>query len=168
MTFSANIVRLIAVAGALALVAPEAVALPVPRPPMPSKPGVQQPGQPAKPKGRSNKNKNSKPQNPLETAVKDLEAAEKDIDGKNFSDASSMTKSAEQIVDQQAKAAKGKDGKGGNKDRADALGAILKDIKEAQKQIAARKSADATTALQGAVAGLETLIGGKGKGKKKN
>jgi hypothetical protein len=165
MSFSANILRLIAVAGSLALVAPEALALPVPRPPMPPKPGVQQPGQPAKPRGRSNKNKNTKPQNPLETAVKDLEAAEKDIDGKNLSAASTKTRAAEQIVDQQAKAAKGKDG---NKDRADALGAILKDIKEAEKQIAARKSADATTALQGAVAGLETLIGGKGKAKKKN
>ena len=70
------------------------------------------------------------------------------------------------VVDQQAKAAKGKDGKGGNKERSDALGAILKDIKDAEKQIAARKSADATTALQVAVAKLETMMGGKGKGKK--
>src|SRR5262245_61360831 len=77
---------------------------------------------------------------PLETALKDLQAAEKELDGKTLTDAKAKVSAAQGIVDQQEKQAKGK---GGDKDRASALDAVLKDIKAAAKDINARKTGDA-------------------------
>ena len=98
-----------------------------------------------------------------------MQAAEKELDGKTLTDAKAKVSAAQGIVDQQEKQAKGK---GGDKDRASALDAVLRDIKAAAKDINARKTGDAKGSLQSAITGLEALTGKgkdkKDKGKKKN
>jgi len=158
-----NLLRLVIACGFLAFVAGQADALP----------GVKAPTG-----GHNGKNKNAKPTDPLESAIKDLTQAEKDLDAKDGS-AGRLTKSAEQIVsgqEQQAKQARDqalergtatKEQKEHLKARITALEAVLKDIRSAHKAIGAHKTEDAKSSLQSAVTGLEGLTGGGGGKKKK-
>lgn len=143
--------RPLAVLTLLALTAGPVAAFPGIRPAMP-RPGA---GRPAM--HRPN-NRQAAPASPFQTAIQDLKAAEKDLADKNNAAADQKTRAAQQIVDQQTKMARAP---GGDKDRAGALEAVMKDIREAERQIAARKPDDATTALKAAAAGLEALAGKK-------
>jgi hypothetical protein len=163
---------MIAAAALLAFGAGEAFALPLIRPPLP--PGAA--GRP--PAGNKNKAKGKKPADPLEAAVKDLQAAEKDLESKDTAKASQMTRSAEQIVsnqDQLAHKARSQAAESGNatkeqkdhlKARVTALDAVLKDVRNAEKEIAARKTDDARSSVKAAIAGLEGLTGHEPKKKK--
>lgn len=124
----------------------------------PPKPGAGQQGK-RRPGNNNNKGKNQQG-GPIETAIKDLRSAEKDLEAKKSAEASQMTRAAEQIVSQASKQA---NGQGGDKDRGKALDTILKDIREAEKQIANRKPDDASTAIKSAITGLEALTGVKKK-----
>src|SRR5262245_5736048 len=76
-------------------------AMPRPGVGTPPRPGAGQQG-----KGRAG-NKNNKGKNqqggPLDTAIKDLKAAEKDLESKKSTEASQLTRAAEQIVSGAAK-----------------------------------------------------------------
>ena len=155
-----NVLRLVVGCGLLAMLATQADAFPG-----------------ARGGGHNGKNKNTQPTDPLDAAVKDLTQAEKDLDAKDGS-AGRLTKSAEQIVstqEQQAKQARDqalergtatKEQKEHFKTRISALGAVLKDIRGAEKAIAGRKTEDAKSSLQSAIAGLEGLTGKGGEKKK--
>ena len=90
-----------------------------------------------------------------------------------------MTRSAEQIVSNQAQLAhkaKSQAAENGNatreqkdhlKARVTALDAVLKDVRSAGKEIAARKTDDAKASVKSAIAGLEGLTGHEPKKKKK-
>lgn len=170
---SINILRFVAAGAIVAFCTAEAAALPIVRPPSP--PGVGGAGKP--PAGGRNSKKSKKASDPLDAAIKDLKDAEKDLGSKDNSAASRLTRSAAQIVSDQNKAAKQareRAGESGNvtkeqkdhlKTRITALDAILKDIRTAEKEIAARKADDAKTAIQSAITGLEGLTGGKKKKK---
>ena len=170
---SSHILRLIAAAALLAFGATEALALPVIRPPLPGG-SVKKP-----PSGNRNKGKGKKAADPLEAAIKDLQAAEKDLESADTAKARQMTKSAEQIVgnqDQLAHKARSqavesgtatKEQKDHLKARVTALDAVLKDIRNAEKEIAARKTDDAKASAKAAIAGLEGLTGHEPKKKKK-
>jgi hypothetical protein len=154
----ANALRLLAACGLLAFVAAPADAVPG-----------------AKGGGR---HKNSKPTNPLDAAIKDLKEAEKEIGSKEGSSASKLTHSAETIVSeqlQQTRQARDRamDNSNSTKEQRDQLKArvksldgVVKDIKTAVKEIAAKKNDDAKTAIQSAISGLEGLTGGGEKKKK--
>jgi len=171
MSRSRNLLRLIAAVALLAFGAGEAFALPVIRPPVPG--GA---GKPAG--GNKNKNKGKKSADPLEAAVKDLQAAEKDLESRETAKASQMTRSAEQVVgnqDQLAHKARSQAAENGNatkeqkdhlKARVTALDAVLKDIRNAEKEIASRKTDDAKASVKSAIAGLEGLTGHEPKKKK--
>jgi hypothetical protein len=152
--------RLLAVCGLLALLAAQADALP----------GVKGGG------NRGGKHKNTKPTDPLDAAVKELREAEKELGSKEGSKAGKLTRSARQIVSDQlhqARQARDRAADSGTvakeqrehiKARVSALDAVVKDIRTAEKEIAAKKADDAKTAIQSAIGGLEGLTGG---GKKK-
>jgi hypothetical protein len=132
---------------------------------------------PGLPHAGNHKNKNSKPTDPLDTAIKDLQAAEKALDSKDHSAASQKTHSADTIVAGASTAAKQtrdrliengapKDQKEQIKARVTALDAALKDIHTAEKEIAAKKTDEAKTALAAAITALQGLTGGGGDKKK--
>jgi hypothetical protein len=108
---------------------------------------------------RSNNNK-GKQGGPLDTAIKDLKQADKDLEAKKSSEASQLTHAAEQIVSQASRQA---NGQGGDKDKGKSLDAVWKDIREAERQIGNRKFDDASTAIKSAITGLEGLTGAKKK-----
>jgi hypothetical protein len=109
---------------------------------------------------RSNNNNKGKQVGPLDVAIKDLKQADKDLEAKKSSEASQLTHIAEQIVSQVSKQA---NGQGGDKEKGKSLDAVLKDIREAEKQIGNRKPDDASTAIKSAITGLEALTGAKKK-----
>jgi hypothetical protein len=160
--------RAVAAAAVVALGAAEAAALPIVRPPTRAPGGVHQPAA----GGRKHKTKTT---DPLDAAIKDLQKAEKDLGSEDRSAASKLTRSAEQIVNNQLQAARQardraaesgtatKEQRDELKARIAALNPILKDIRTAGKEIAARKSDEAKTAIQSAITGLEALTGGKKK-----
>ena len=92
--------------------------------------------------------------------IRTKRALDKDLEAKKSGEASQLTRTAEQIVSQASKQASGK---GGDADKAKSLDAVLKDIREAEKQIANRKPDDASTAIKSAITGLEALTGAKKK-----
>jgi hypothetical protein len=140
----------------LALAASDAAAFPAIGGANPPKPGVGQQG-----KGRGGKKNNKGKQGgPLDAAIKDLKQADKDLEAKKSSQASQLTHAAEQIVSQASKQAHGQ---GGDADKGKSLDAVLKDIREAEKQIANRKPDDASTAIKSAITALEGLSGAKKK-----
>jgi hypothetical protein len=148
------LVHLTVAVAILALAASEVDAFPAIGGATPPKPGAGQQGK--RPKG----NKKGKQAGPFDTAIKDLKEADKELEAKKSAEASQMTRNAEQIVSQASKQA---NGQGGDKDKGKALDAVLKDIREAEKQIAARKPDDASTAIKSAITGLEGLTGAKKK-----
>jgi hypothetical protein len=128
--------------------------------------------------GGGNHNKhNTKATDPLDSAIKDLQEAEKSLGTKEWSNASQKTRSAEQIVsaqDTSAKQARDKMIENGApkeqrdhiKARVTALDGVIKDIHTAEKNISAKKVDDAVTAIKAAISGLEGLTGGGEKKKK--
>jgi hypothetical protein len=172
MSRSSTLLRLIAAAALLAFGATEALALPAIRPPLP-------PGVALKKPPTGNKGKSKKPAGPLEAALKDLRAAETDLESADTAKAGQMTRSAEQIVatqSQLAHKARSQAAENGNatreqkdqlKARVTALDAVLKDVRSAGKEIAARKTDDAKASVKAAIAGLEGLTGHEPKKKKK-
>jgi hypothetical protein len=110
-------------------------------------------------KPAGSKNKNSKPttSGPIPTAIKDLQAAIKILEDKKLSPASDAVHAAESIIKDQTRLAKQPEKQGGDKDRATALDGVLKDIKEAEGQIAAHKPDEATKAIRSAIGGLQGL-----------
>jgi uncharacterized protein YukE len=126
---------------------------------------------------QGNKNK-TKPVDPLTTAIKDLQDAQKAVESKDNTSASQKTHNADSIVanaDTVAKQTRDrliengapKDQRDQIKARVTALNDVLKDIHTAEKNIAAKKTDDAVTALKSAIAGLEGLTGSGGEKKKK-
>jgi hypothetical protein len=172
MFHSINALRLLAAVAIVAFCAAEAAALPTIRPPSPPAPG----GAGKPPAGGRKPSNKKKTADPLDAAIKDLKDAEKDLDSKDGSPASRLTRSAEQVVSNQAKLARQardqaadsgtatKEQKEHIKTRISALDGILKDIRSAEKEITARKADDAKSAIQSAITGLEGLTGA---GKKK-
>jgi hypothetical protein len=154
--------RLLAACGLLAFVAAQADAVS----------GVKGGG------NRGGKHRSTKPTDPLEAAVKDLREAEKELGSKEGSKAGKLTRSAQQIVGNQltlTRQARDRAADGGTatkeqrehiKARVSALDAVVKDIKTAEKEIAAKKADDAKTAIQSAITALEGLTGGEKKKKK--
>jgi len=142
-----NALRLVAVFGLLAFAASNALA--------------------AKPGGKNKNPGNHSQGGPLDNAIKALKTAESNVGEKKLTAASEATHAAENIVRDQAKAAHQPEKQGGDKSRATALDAVLKDIKDAEGKIAARKPDDATTSLKSAIDGLEGLTGAKKEAPKK-
>jgi hypothetical protein len=138
---SLNALRFVAVCGLLAFAASDAQA--------------------AKQGKKKNQGNHTSQSGPLDNAIKALQAAEKDLGEKKGTDAREATHAAENIVRDQAKAAHQPEKQGGDKTRAAALDAVLKDIKDAEGKISARKPDEATTALKSAIDGLEGLTGAK-------
>lgn len=109
-------------------------------------------------KGGGQHRNNSKSKNqggPIDAAIKDLKQADKDLESKNNSNASQMTRAAEQIVSAFAQQAHDR---GAGKERTKALDAALKDIHSAQKHFAAKKTDEASTSIKSAISGLEGLV----------
>jgi outer membrane murein-binding lipoprotein Lpp len=106
------------------------------------------------------KGKNKKPgaaMGPIPTAIKDLQAAQKNLDDKKFTIASEAMHAAEDIVKNQAQIAKQPEKQGGDKAKAETLKGVIKDIKDAESKIAARKSDEAAKAIKSAIDALEGL-----------
>jgi hypothetical protein len=121
-------------------------------------------------KGKNNK-KPGAAMGPIPTAIKDLQAAQKNLDDKKFTIASEAMHAAEDIVKNQAQIAKQPEKQGGDKAKAETLKGVIKDIKDAEGQIAARKSDEASKAIKSAISALEGLTPPEGKkpeAKKKN
>ncbi|HEX3148312.1 MAG TPA: hypothetical protein VHR66_09535 [Gemmataceae bacterium] len=112
--------------------------------------------------GKNNKN-TSAASGPIPTAIKDLQAAQKSLDDKKFTPASEAVHAAETIVKNQAQSAKQPEKQGGDKAKATTLEGILKDIKDAEGQIAARKVDEASKAIKSAISALEGLAPPEGK-----
>lgn len=107
-------------------------------------------------KGKNNKNM-AKNAGPIPTAIKDLQAAQKNLDDKKWTTASEAMHAAEDIVKNQAQIAKQPEKQGGDKAKAETLKGVIKDIKDAEGQIAARKPDEAAKAIKSAISGLEGL-----------
>jgi len=157
-----NTLRLLAACGLLAFVATQAEGLP----------RLKQPGGG---NHNGNKHKGAKPTDPLDAAVKDLKEAEKELGSKEGTGAGKLTHSAGQVVGEQlkqARLARDRAADSGNatkeqrdhwKARITGLDGVVKDIKTAEKEIAAKKTDAAKTAIQSAITGLEGLTGAETK-----
>jgi hypothetical protein len=153
---SHNILRLLCTAAAVAFGTAELAAEPA----NPAAPGMKNGG----------KTKGQKASDPLDGAIKDLQEAEKVLDAKDGS-AAKHAKSAAKIVgdqDTSTKQARDRAAENSNvpkedrerlKARVTALNSILKDIRTAEKEIAAHKTDAAKTAIQSAITGLGGLTG---------
>ena len=150
MSHRNSALRIVAALSLVSIACPEAGAFPIRRP--------------AVPHATARKTTKSKPQDPLQLAVTDLQTAEKDVAKKDFTTAMKFAKAATEIVTYQRQLVKDVDGEA-NKVRSAALKTALTDLKDARQQIAAKKLDEAKDALKVAIDELKELIGDKAKAK---
>lgn len=174
MSHRRNCLHLVAAVAILVLWADDMAAAPRGRPNLPIPGGFGKGGGARRPAARAGQRPRRgrgnapKPVDPLTVAVKDLQAAEKDVES-NHKNATQMTQAAEQIVHNQELGIRQarqqalentnvpKNVRDMMKARADALASVLKDIRTAKKELAARKTIEAKAALAAAITGLEAL-----------